>query len=135
MIPSLYSTFAIGLKKYITILLAMLIVSQGFVQAGLLLYYHINKAYITQQLCENRKDPTKNCNGHCYLSKQLKNAEEQEKKQSQGVLKEKEEIVIQVCELLLPDYPDNSNALVFPTVSFGQILNGHLQSAVKPPAA
>jgi len=33
------------------------------------------------------------CNGHCYLSKQLKKAEQTEQKQTQNLTKEKEEII------------------------------------------
>jgi hypothetical protein len=59
---------------------------------GLGVYYHINKAYIAQKLCENKDNPKLHCNGHCYLTKQLKAAEEGEKNTANKVLKEKEEM-------------------------------------------
>jgi hypothetical protein len=55
-------------------------------------YYHINKQYITEKLCINKNKPSVGCNGHCYLSKQLKKAEEGERKQL-NILKEKDEIL------------------------------------------
>ena len=36
--------------------------------------YQINKAYIAEALCENRDKPQMHCDGKCYLSKQLKKA-------------------------------------------------------------
>ncbi len=63
------------------------------VHVGVAMYYHMNKKYISEQLCENRNNPSKHCKGHCYLSKQLEKADEGEKKQSSQILKEKEELV------------------------------------------
>lgn len=47
---------------------------------------------ITQKLCVNKNKPQLHCNGKCYLSKQLKKAAENEKKQSQSLL-EKDEMI------------------------------------------
>ena len=69
----------------------MLIISQMMVNVGIGVYYHINKEYITKQLCINKNNPSLHCNGHCYLSKQLKKAEEGEKQSTQS-FKEKDEI-------------------------------------------
>lgn len=33
--------------------------------------YKINEQYISQQLCENKSNLSLNCNGQCYLNKQL----------------------------------------------------------------
>lgn len=65
--------------------------AQNFVQVGMIMYYHLNKTYITNQLCENKKNPSLHCNGRCFLSKQLKKAEEGEKKHATFLVKEKEE--------------------------------------------
>jgi hypothetical protein len=46
-------------------------------------WYKANEAYVAQTLCENKAKPAKNCNGKCYLAKQLKKAEgETENKQA-----------------------------------------------------
>ncbi len=42
--------------------------------------YEINKEYIVNNLCENRDKPMMNCQGKCYLKKQVKKAQQQEKK-------------------------------------------------------
>lgn len=97
-------TFAIALKKLLSIFLAFVILLQVFVNVGIGVYYHFNKAYITQKLCENRSNPKLHCNGHCYLSKQLKKAEEGEKNHASNVLKEKEEIISDQYDNGLPNY-------------------------------
>jgi hypothetical protein len=48
-----------------------------FIYAG----FELNHEYIVTELCENRDDPTIGCEGQCYLSKKLKQAEEKEKNQ------------------------------------------------------
>lgn len=48
-----------------------------FIYAG----FEINQTYIVTELCENRDAPEMHCNGQCYLSKKLKQAEEKEKQQ------------------------------------------------------
>ena len=85
-----YICFA--LKKIVCIFVLVAILCQTFLNVGIGIYYHLNKTYITHQLCENRSNPKLHCNGHCYLSKQLKKAEEKENKSTQSV-KEKEEII------------------------------------------
>ncbi|MGY3053241.1 hypothetical protein ACVWYG_001439 [Pedobacter sp. UYEF25] len=52
--------------------------SRFFVYAG----FEINQKYIIDNLCINRYKPAENCNGRCYLEKNLKQAGENEKKQS-----------------------------------------------------
>lgn len=45
--------------------------------------FELNKSYIIQNLCENRFKPELNCNGQCYLAKQLnKVAEEKATKEA-----------------------------------------------------
>ncbi len=58
------------------------------------MYYHINKEYISQKLCENRNNPAMHCNGHCFLSKQLKKAEERATKQSQSIKNQEEQVLV-----------------------------------------
>lgn len=45
-----------------------------FVYAG----FKLNQKYIATTLCENRDKPWLHCNGHCYLSKKIKQAQEKE---------------------------------------------------------
>lgn len=48
-----------------------------FIYAG----FELNHEYIVTELCENREMPELNCDGQCYLSKKIKQAEEKEKSQ------------------------------------------------------
>lgn len=81
------------LRKAAGILFAFVIVSQSLMNLGLYTYYNLNKKMIAEKLCVNKNNPKMHCEGHCFLSKQLKQLEEKEKQQSQ-TLKEKEEQVI-----------------------------------------
>ena len=49
--------------------------------------FELNQEYIASTLCVNRDKPEINCNGKCYLSKKIKQAEEKEKKQELDGLK------------------------------------------------
>ena len=56
-----------------------LFVSNTLIKAGLFINYQFNKAEITRKYCENKAKPMLNCNGKCYLAKQL--AKEQSKEE------------------------------------------------------
>lgn len=68
------------------------IIAQGMVNLALCAYYQINKNEIAAKFCVNKNKPMMHCDGQCYLGKQLKKAEENEKRQSQS-LREKDEVI------------------------------------------
>jgi hypothetical protein len=51
------------------------------------LSYKINYNYISKELCENKDKPKMNCNGKCYLNKELKKASKEESKENKGLQK------------------------------------------------
>ena len=53
----------------------------------IVLDYQINKDYITQFLCINKSKPELNCQGHCYLQKQLKKADQPVNQSTERTLK------------------------------------------------
>ncbi|KAA5538622.1 hypothetical protein [Adhaeribacter rhizoryzae] len=53
--------------------------TQAFSKLLLVIDYQANKAFITEFLCINKNKPELHCNGHCFLKKNLKEAEEAEK--------------------------------------------------------
>lgn len=62
--------------KYIVIILTICsILGKDIYQATWDIWYVVNKEYVSQKLCENKDVPMLNCNGKCYLSKQLEKAE------------------------------------------------------------
>lgn len=115
--------------------MTLVILSQSLVQVGIGVYYQLNKQYIAKQLCENKNNPKMGCNGHCYLVKQLKKAEENEKKQSTQIVKAKEEIA---CNIQFK-FSSNLNTTV--EECFFLVPDSHLYLAdfnhktVKPPSA
>lgn len=50
----------------------------GLGKSLLVLNYEINKTEIAETKCENKDKPELHCDGQCYLSKQLKQAEQKE---------------------------------------------------------
>lgn len=63
-------------------------------QWGAVAYYRVNQDYIAKNLCENRDKPMLDCNGQCYLAKQLKAAEEKEQKSNSERLAKMPEVVL-----------------------------------------
>jgi hypothetical protein len=51
-------------------------------QWGTIAYFHVNRDYIARVLCQNRDKPQLNCNGQCYLAKQLKSQQDKQDKET-----------------------------------------------------
>jgi hypothetical protein len=100
--------FVTEMKSLLTVILALTVLTQTFVNVGIGVYYHFNKQYISAKLCENRHNPGLHCNGHCFLSKQLKKAQDGESKSQSQLLKENEELIAEFNYntplLFFPDY-------------------------------
>lgn len=65
---------AMRLSLVFLVILAVLL--QTFRQAEVIFSYHLNKGYITENLCVNKAKPEMQCNGKCHLKKELKESEE-----------------------------------------------------------
>jgi len=104
------------------------------INIGIGVYYHVNKEYISKQLCENRNNPQMHCNGHCYLSKQLKKAEEGEKQSSQ-IIKEKEEIIANRFQALSATYFPSYSVQLFIQFNSALYISDGTHLLIKPPAA
>ncbi len=63
------------MKYLIVICTICSILGKDIYQASWDVWYVVNKEYVAQKLCENQAIPMLNCNGKCYLSKQLEKAE------------------------------------------------------------
>lgn len=64
------------MKKFLTILtFCSLILIQPLSWFGWEIWYQMEKEYVATVLCENQDEPEMECNGKCYLTKQLKAAE------------------------------------------------------------
>lgn len=58
-------------KTYLTFCLIGLFLSTIIGPAYTVAYFYINQTEIADELCENKDKPAMNCNGHCYLKKEL----------------------------------------------------------------
>lgn len=70
------------LKRVVTLLLLLVMLTQTFSKVLITLHYEANKAYIAAVLCINKSKPELHCKGHCYLKKQIKKAEQAEQQTS-----------------------------------------------------
>ena len=104
------------------------------VNVGIGVYYHINKEYITKQLCVNKNNPSLHCNGHCYLTKQLKKAEEGEKQSTQS-FKEKDEIFSNEMHDVSIAYFPSYSVTYFALYSAKGPFAANSIALLKPPAA
>lgn len=66
------------MKTAVSILLCAVLLFLAFGKSVLVLDYLVHKKEITRTRCVNKDRPEMQCNGHCYLSKQLKKAEQKE---------------------------------------------------------
>lgn len=67
------------MNRLVSSILIILLAIQAFYPLAIYSYYYANKGYISSILCENKEKPQLHCNGKCYLKKQLKKAEEEDK--------------------------------------------------------
>lgn len=58
---------------------------QSFSKWLVLAEYKLNRDFISKNLCENKSAPSKHCNGHCHLMKQLQKDNERDDNSSTGI--------------------------------------------------
>ena len=66
--------------------------------------YFVNYEYISEALCINKEKPMSTCNGKCYLSQQLKEAQQTEKQDKKIPTVEQERIPMIVYNSELPKF-------------------------------
>jgi hypothetical protein len=59
------------MRRILAFSLALMIVSQAFINLGITVYWLANHAYIATILCENKDNPALHCDGKCYLRKKM----------------------------------------------------------------
>lgn len=75
------------LRRTLSYILILLILSSGFTRFYFYVGYELNKNYIATVLCENINKPELKCDGKCYLSKKIKQAEKEDQKSEQTASK------------------------------------------------
>ena len=63
------------MKPGIVVFLLTIFSFQAFYQAGVVIWFHANRAYIASVLCENKARPEMKCKGNCVLNKKVKQSE------------------------------------------------------------
>mgnify|MGYP001793037489 CR=1 FL=1 len=81
------------MKKAFSILMIIALMLPNLTKIGILIDFKINQDFIAEVLCINKEEPIPICKGSCYLSEQLKKAEEQEEKQAPNNKKERLEVL------------------------------------------
>ena len=81
------------MKKAFPILMIIAMMLPNLTKIGVLIDFKINQDFIAEVLCINKDELIPMCKGNCYLSEQLKKAEEQEEKQAPTKKKERLEVV------------------------------------------
>jgi len=74
-------------QRGITILLIVCTLTANFTKLFVFAGFELNQKYIASTLCENRDKPWLHCNGHCYLMKKIKAAEDKEKNEERQTQK------------------------------------------------
>lgn len=81
------------MKRALTLLLLFAVAAQTFNQGILLINFHINRAYIAKNLCENRYRPMLHCNGKCILAKKIKQQEKKDQQNPERKIQNKSEVI------------------------------------------
>lgn len=81
------------MRKAFSILIITALMLPNLTKFGILIDFKINQDFIAKVLCINKDKQMSTCKGKCYLSEQLKKAEEQEEKQAPTSKKERLEVV------------------------------------------
>lgn len=80
-------SFAPMFKRFLALLLIVLMISANFTRLFIYAGYEVNQKYIAEKLCENRNKPWLNCHGRCYLMKKIKQAEDKERSTERQIQK------------------------------------------------
>ena len=73
--------FVPEMKRITPAILLIMMVLQVFYQYTIMASFYANQSAIAAALCENTDKPQLKCEGKCFLKKQLKKADKQEKQQ------------------------------------------------------
>ena len=104
------------MKKYIALLLLLVMQTSLLNQWSMVMFYQVNRQFIAQNFCVNKDKPKLNCNGQCYLAKQLKKQEEKETKSNSEKLEKLPEtnlVIEETVEFHFTPYQKDPTAHAF----------------------
>jgi len=115
------------MKKLTAIFLLFVLMIQYFNKVEIIVCYQLNKDFISSTFCENKSKPELQCDGKCFMKKQLKATDEDQSK-TPITVRDFQEIIF-FCshsEILLP----KQNCL--PDLCFENYLNTKYTSPLFP---
>jgi hypothetical protein len=124
---------ALEMKSVVVLFLAVALHLSTFLNVGVGLYFHLNKQFIVQQLCENRDKPEMHCNGKCYLTKQLHKAEKAQSNAGSQIIKVQEEVIAEELKLAHLEIGILSNEIVTYNNNTFDLLSGIYTTQLRPP--
>lgn len=106
---------------------------QSLLNLGLYTYFTMNRKMIADKVCVNKSNPQLHCNGHCYLVKQLKKAEKNEKQQSQVLKEQDENVVSNEHSVVAVYFPSYQITLIYPQEASSYRFQ-YVSDTVEPPS-
>lgn len=122
------------LRKAVSILLIVLMSAQSLYKIGLVTYFEMNREYIASVLCINKKEPSKHCNGQCYLKKNLRESETRDNAPVNPV-REKIEFQVFVIEKFTFGFATTDTDFQKNTPYLKLSTSGYYHGLFRPPAA
>ena len=119
------------LNRLIAICLLFALISLNFSRFLVVAGFEANQKYIATNLCENKSKPWLHCNGHCYLIKKIRQAEEKEKKQAREDQKNRFQEALLTSTLTI-SFKKPGFKIVYPQSLTPAIIN-HSSSIFQPP--
>lgn len=123
------------MKRFTSLLLLLCLSLQLLSSVSVVTFYQFRKDLIAELFCENKDRPSLQCEGKCFVNKQLKHGEEERQRSSEQT----EQTV--VFHLTMPAQPLQLNPFSFPLelapLAFYRTspYSSHLASPFHPPCA
>jgi hypothetical protein len=120
-------------QKYVSLIIVTVMIVTVMANPMTYLKFKLNQEYIAKVLCVNKSKPQLKCNGHCYLAKQLKKAQ-QEEESAKKMLEEMGAFEL-FCDALSVDLPLSSYFIV--VIDYNRMIHfsvqDHFFELIQPP--
>ena len=118
--------------RFVAVVLILCVSFSNFTRFMVFTSFKINQTYIAATLCVNKNKPEVRCEGKCYLTKKLKQADEKEKSPDQVQKKHQYEALVVSAFRLAPPMAKITNLLV---TEPGYVLSTYYTVIFQPPQA
>lgn len=111
------------------------ILGSALVYPLIYLDFSLRQDYIAKVLCIQKDKPNNGCNGHCYLAKKLKKAQEKKQEKQQTVKEHKFTFFYQEVEAQAITQVKNTNRINWFSSYSNQFISSYTNSIFHPPQA